>query len=430
MADVRQTLVSNVPGGRLTSVRRASDLIAVTGQGRSNPISFYRTGPTPSDPLTYLGQLNLNYPSGGWLHPHSALALREVSGTASQYELYFQLGSDTNFATTTKTVSLTGTLGLSATLAGDAIHRVTLTDHGTSLTATAHTQIATGLRNASGLEFHPQTGDLYIGENGIDGLANVNEPHSADELNVIPASELGASIVNFGFPSTYEQYRTGQTVGSAGTPPRVAFQPIPTPNGTEAEGINEIAFAPRAFPAALRNGLFAGFHGRFSLGGLQNEENPVAFVDPTTHEYFHIVSNEEPAIGHPDGFASTYDTLYLSDMSPSGGLGPPQANTGRIYAIRSLAGQLVGDYNRNGTFDAADYTIWREALGSASQLVADGNQNGIVDAGDYTLWRQNFGLQIGTQFGEPSSVPEPVTIMPAFLLTSAGVLTRLRRGIF
>ena len=36
VADLQQTLVNNVPGGRLTSVRRAGDLIAVTGQGQSN----------------------------------------------------------------------------------------------------------------------------------------------------------------------------------------------------------------------------------------------------------------------------------------------------------------------------------------------------------------------------------------------------------
>jgi glucose/arabinose dehydrogenase len=432
VADVRQTLVSNVPGGRLTSVRRAADLIAVTGQGRNNPINFYRAGPAPSDPLTLLGQLNLNYPSGGWLHPHSALALRAVPNLPGQYELYFQLGSDTNFADTTKTVGLTGTLGLTATLAGDAIHRVTLTDNGASLTAIEHRQIATGLRNASGLEFHPQTGDLYIGENGIDGLANINEPHSADEINLIPASELGTSIADFGFPSTYERYRTGSTVGSVGTPPLVAFQPIPPPDGSENEGINEIAFAPPAFPAALRNSLFAGFHGKFSLGGLQNEENPVAFVDLTTHEYFHIVSNEEPAIGHPDGFATTYETLYLSDMSPTGGLGPPEANTGRIYAIRSLAGPLVGDYDRSGIVDAADYAVWRDTLDSTSQLAADGDRNGIVDSGDYTLWRQNFGLGPESTIAEPSqaSVPEPVTLGIAFLFSAACLPARLRRDNF
>ena len=368
VADVQQTLVNDVTGGRLTSIRRAGGLIAVTGQGSNLPISFYRTGATPSDPLTLVGRIDLTYPSGGWLHPHSSLLFREAPGQAGEYELYFQLGSDTNFASTTRTVHLTGSPGFGATLAGDAVHRVRLTDNGSSLTTIAYTQIATGLRNASGLMFHPQTGDFYIGENGIDGLVNVNEPHSADEINVIPAGDLGVSLADFGFPDTYEQYRTGVTIGSSGILPIVTFQPIPMPDGAEAEGVNEIAFAPPAFPLALRNGLFAGFHGKFGFGGVQNEENPVAFVDLATGAYFHIISNQEPAIGHPDGFHTTQDTLFISDMSPSGGLGPGQAGTGRIYAIRGLTPDLPGDYNLNTIIDAADYTVWRDTLGSTTDL--------------------------------------------------------------
>jgi glucose/arabinose dehydrogenase len=424
VADVRQTLVSNVPGGRITSVRRANDLIAVTGQGTNNPISFYRTGPTPNDPLTYIGQLNLSYPSGGWLHPHSALALRQSPGHVGEYELYFQLGSDTNFAVTTRTVQLTGAGGFGATLAGDAIHRVRISDNGTALTVLDHTQIAAGLRNASGLEFHPQSGDLYIGENGIDGLTNVNEPHSADEINIIPASELGNSIADFGFPSTYERYRTGVTVGTKGIPPTVAFQPTPLPNGEEAEGINEIAFAPPAFPAALGGGLFAGFHGRFSLGGVQNEENPVAFVDLATGDYFHIIGNHEPMVGHPDGFVSTHETLYISDMSPNGGLGGAQSGTGRIYAIRSLVTQLAGDYNDNDAVDVADYVLWRDTLDSTSKLAADGDRNGTIDSGDYTLWRQNFGQAIAMPSVGPMAVPEPLTRGLALVLASWILIAR------
>ena len=193
-ADVTEVIENNVPGGKLTSVRRAGDLMAVVGQGKDPPITLYRTGATPSDSLTSLGSLSFNYPSGGWLHPHSALALRERPGGAvGEYERYFQLGSDTNFNTTTRTVGFSG-LELNVTLAGDALHRVILTDDGESLSAGSHVQIADGLRNATGLAFHPTTGDLYIGDNGIDGVVNANEPTSADELNVIAAADLGGAM--------------------------------------------------------------------------------------------------------------------------------------------------------------------------------------------------------------------------------------------
>lgn len=44
VANIKQTLVSNVSGGKLTSVRRAGNLIAVTGQGQTGPIQLLSLG--------------------------------------------------------------------------------------------------------------------------------------------------------------------------------------------------------------------------------------------------------------------------------------------------------------------------------------------------------------------------------------------------
>jgi CSLREA domain-containing protein len=58
--------------------------------------------------------------------------------------------------------------------------------------------------------------------------------------------------------------------------------------------------------------------------------------------------------------------------------------------------ELVGDYNGNGTVDAADYTVYTDNIGSTTNLNADGNDNGIVDSADYSIWSANSGhtLQI------------------------------------
>jgi len=53
-----------------------------------------------------------------------------------------------------------------------------------------------------------------------------------------------------------------------------------------------------------------------------------------------------------------------------------------------------GDYNKNGTVDAADYTIWRNTLGSTSDLRADGDKNGLVDQLDYDYWKARFGSRV------------------------------------
>jgi hypothetical protein len=49
------------------------------------------------------------------------------------------------------------------------------------------------------------------------------------------------------------------------------------------------------------------------------------------------------------------------------------------------------DYNSNGKVDAADYTVWRNTLGSSLDLRADGNQSDTIDPGDYVEWKAHYG---------------------------------------
>jgi hypothetical protein len=74
---------------------------------------------------------------------------------------------------------------------------------------------------------------------------------------------------------------------------------------------------------------------------------------------------------------------------------------------------LPGDYNRDGTVDAADYTVWRDMYGrSVTDYVgADGNGDGIVNVDDYDLWKNNFGAgvtgNVAASASEQTAVPEP-----------------------
>lgn len=334
-----QSTLANTSFGGLSALRRGGDLVFTTGQGRGKPITIFRLGATPSDPLTEVGSLTLNYPGGGWLHPHSALSVRDTPGEPGSYDLVFQLGSRNNAGLTTDTLQLTSSIGVSGTLNGDALYMVKITDNGSSVSGSDLTQLATGLRNAAGHAFHPVTGDLWVQDNGIDGISPqpAIEPTSADELNVIPVGEIGGAIEDFGFPSTYIEYRTGNQIGSTGILPEFAYLPLPNPaDGSEGEGPNDIAFAPSTFPAAIRNGVFVGMHGQFSSGGLNNEENPLVFSNLDNGEYFYFIDNDEPDVGHLDGLLTTHDSLFIADISPPGGLGNREVDTGVIYQIQRV----------------------------------------------------------------------------------------------
>lgn len=72
----------------------------------------------------------------------------------------------------------------------------------------------------------------------------------------------------------------------------------------------------------------------------------------------------------------------------------------------------TGDYNRDGTVDAADYNVWQLAFGATvtqSGSGADGNRDGVVDAADFSVWRDNLGATIyqGEAARLAASVPEP-----------------------
>jgi hypothetical protein len=128
-----------------------------------------------------------------------------------------------------------------------------------------------------------------------------------------------------------------------------------------------------------------------------------------------------PATG-PTAFADAGVTTNLTNGVLQIGAGPT----------------LTGDYNTNGTVDAADYVLWRDTLGQMGPgLAADGSANNHIDAGDYEVWRAQFGKPaIGSgatadwtsakaswqarglslsktvdPFSSASSVPEPASIV-------------------
>jgi hypothetical protein len=77
-----------------------------------------------------------------------------------------------------------------------------------------------------------------------------------------------------------------------------------------------------------------------------------------------------------------------------------------------LSDGVAGDYDGNGMVDAADYTVWRDTLGSQLDLRADGNGNGRVDPGDYRFWKVRFGNTVHQTLSV--TVPEPIAVVILF----------------
>jgi Glycoside Hydrolase Family 113/Dockerin type I domain len=93
----------------------------------------------------------------------------------------------------------------------------------------------------------------------------------------------------------------------------------------------------------------------------------------------------------------------------------------------NLTAPLSGDFNGDGRVDAADYTVWRNSLGSTSDLRADGNLNGVVDLFDYQMWKSNFGATLSGSSSGGVAAPEPTVWISAL----AGMMATLAcRGAF
>jgi autotransporter-associated beta strand protein len=108
-------------------------------------------------------------------------------------------------------------------------------------------------------------------------------------------------------------------------------------------------------------------------------------------------------------------------------------NTSQLYTAGVLSVASVGvpgDYNNNGTVDAADYVLWR----SGGPLANEVDNPGSVNAGDYTAWRARFGNSgngagigsgaTGSASAQATTVPEPLAIQLLIMVSSCLLLQR------
>jgi uncharacterized repeat protein (TIGR03803 family) len=89
--------------------------------------------------------------------------------------------------------------------------------------------------------------------------------------------------------------------------------------------------------------------------------------------------------------------------------GPAGSGNGVVFSL-SL---VTGDYDGNGSVDAADYVVWRKTDGSA---------------GGYNTWRANFGKPFGSGSLADGTIPEPTSLALAAFVLVGGLLGLSRRA--
>ena len=157
--------------------------------------------------------------------------------------------------------------------------------------------------------------------------------------------------------------------------------------------------------------------------------NPAQTIDATNWPALGFTSWAS-AYGGPTNLATNITTLdavvhlitddiYLDLRFTNWGVGFTSGG-GFSYQRAEAATVTTGDYNGNGSVDAADYTVWRDTLGQSVTTPgdgADGNQSGDVDDGDYTFWKQHFGATVpGAAAGATvAAVPEPAAAVLALV---------------
>jgi hypothetical protein len=120
----------------------------------------------------------------------------------------------------------------------------------------------------------------------------------------------------------------------------------------------------------------------------------------------------------PDAAAG--DAFDVLDFASSTGafdeLALPALDAGLVWDVSQLytngvlavANGMAGDYNGNGTVDAADYTLWRNNVGAPAGTLPNDVDLVAIGRAQYDTWKANYGMSLfALGAGVSTAVPEP-----------------------
>lgn len=99
-----------------------------------------------------------------------------------------------------------------------------------------------------------------------------------------------------------------------------------------------------------------------------------------------------------------------------------QLYTDGVLAINA---GVAGDYNDDGTVNAADYTVWRNNVGASAGTIPNDGDLRVIGPAQYATWKANYGVSLASLAAlESATVPEPSGLA---LLVLGGLLFSSRR---
>jgi hypothetical protein len=312
-----QTLVTAL-AGPVTGVRLTDDgqtIVVSHGNESQRQLSFFDAATLQS-----LGSINFTYPGDTFVHGTGALGLRADPNTPGAYDVFTNVGAEFGDHVGTTQVTTSGLI--SATLNQATAYEIVFSRSGNTVNVGAVTEIASGLRNAYGFQPLPN-GDLLVTDNA-DAVGQ-------DELNLLPAVQLGSTIVNFGFFN--DDPTQGCWIDRNGNPQGTGcVQPIFSPPYPLAVGATDVVAVPDGF-GNLGGGYLIAFHG---LQGSASTQSDILYWNPVTNQSFAFLPNQV-GVGHPDTmlFLDNHD-LLIGDFSQNGLVGGSGLGTGQLIEITDI----------------------------------------------------------------------------------------------
>jgi hypothetical protein len=190
------------------------------------------------------------------------------------------------------------------------------------------------------------------------------------------------------------------------SPTNTAFYPtVPTAIGPSTPVWQNISFQNVTATGASNGGLIYGLN------------TSPAELDGLWFNNVHISASSHMSLW----YGADVDLSGLTVTVPASDAFANASPTPGVF-LSHVVFSIPGDFNHDGAVDAADYTVWRNGLGTT------------YTQDDYAVWATHFGATSGGSAGAILSVPEPSTIaMATFALLGVGTARglsgkRRRRG--